>query len=164
MKSIAEDKVTEAIGKILKESGARFRWQKHNQSGHDMDLMLCLEPNGETLYVDYHPGLAPFQLKSLLAHLRKQAGAGQDIALCVRKLSWSLLDACKEAKVAAFDLEGNAYIRLPGIYIERLRPSRGGGPEPSSGTRSPAKAARLARAFLNRYPRGLAASAIGAGN
>ena len=147
-----EHKAIEAVARVLKEAGVRFEKQKRSFERHGVDAEFRLLASGETLLMTYHPGIAPLQLKWLLTRLREETGPKRHAGVCVRRITWSLLDACKEAHVALFDLEGNAYLRLPGVYIERIRPSRKNGPEPVSGTVFTAKAARLVRAFLHRYP------------
>jgi len=151
MKSNVKENVKKSVQRALNESGVSptIRMSAENNV---LALEITLPAIDETLLIEYHPGLAPYQVTSVLAHLRKRAKPGQNLGLCVRKLTWSLLDKCRESKVAVFDLEGNAYLRLPGVYIERLRPSQASQPAPSSGTVFTAKASRVVRAFLNRYP------------
>jgi hypothetical protein len=151
MKSSGQENVKEAVQRALKESGVSTAIRVYAETNGRV-LEIALPSVEETLLVEYHPGLAPYQVPSVLAHLRKRAKLGQSLGLCVRKLTWSLLDKCRESKVAVFDLEGNAYLRLPGVYIERLRPSQAREPAPSSGTVFTAKASRVVRAFLNHYP------------
>lgn len=152
MKLDTEHRAIEAVARMLKEAGIRFEKRLEPPGPQRADVEFRLLASGETLFVSYHPGIAPLQLKSLLMQMRKMTGPKRLMGICVRRMTWSLLEACKEANVALFDLEGNAYLRLPGVYIERIRPSRENGPEPASGTVFTAKAARLVRAFLHRYP------------
>jgi len=151
MKSSGQENVKEAVQRALKDSGVSSTI-RIPADGNGRALEIVLPAVEETLLIEYHPGLAPYQVPSVLAHLRKRAKPGQSLGLCVRKLTWSLLDKCRESKVAVFDLEGNAYLRLPGVYIERLRPSQASETAPSSGTVFTAKASRVVRAFLNHYP------------
>lgn len=151
MKSNGQENVKKAVHRALKESGVPATIRPSlDEKGRDLEIALPAVE--DTLLIEYHSGLAPYQVPAVLAQLRKRAKPGQRLGLCVRKLTWSLLDKCRESKVAVFDLEGNAYLRLPGVYIERLRPSQASEPAPSSGTVFTAKASRVVRAFLNRYP------------
>lgn len=75
-------------------------------------------------------------------------------------MSWTLLDVCKRLDAALFDMEGNAYLRLPGVYVERIRPIQAPSREPSSGTVFTAKASRMVRALLWRYPHSFTQSEI----
>jgi len=152
MRSDTEHKAFEAVSRVLEEAEVRFEGKRTASEPHGAGVEFRLLQSREGLLVSYQPGLAPFQLKWVLEHLRAAAGPKHHVGLCVRRMTWSLLDACKDANVALFDLDGNAYVRLPGVYIERIRPSRENGPEPTSGTVFTAKAARLVRAFLKRYP------------
>jgi len=152
MQSTSELTAQQAIKRILTKSGVRFDLKRMASPKAEADFELYFPINNERLLVEYKAGLAPFQLSGVLAHLRRQVGPRRRVGLCVRRATWTLLEACKEADVALFDLEGNAYIKMPGLYIERIRPNRGIGTEPTSGTVFTAKATRLVRAFLKRYP------------
>ena len=154
MESAMEHKAIEAISQVLQEAGIRFECEQEMAliGNHRRDLFFRFLPGGETLTVDFYSSLAPFQLESVTGRLHEEKKPGSHAGLCVRRITWPLLDACKEANVALFDLDGNAFVRLPGVYIERIRPSRENGLEPTSGTVFSAKAARLVRAFLGRYP------------
>lgn len=153
MKSDVQHVAIDAVSRVLKETGVRFtRVIKPSRKSGGGSAEFRLGPRREALAVEYHPGLTSFQLNAVLERLKKEVGPKQRLALCVRRMTWSLLDTCKESGVALFDLEGNAYVRLPGLYIERFRPSRENAPEPASGTVFTAKAMRLVRAFLKRYP------------
>jgi hypothetical protein len=153
MKSRSQQVVIQAVGKILAEAGVCFEWKEGASDALGTGLEIYFPTTGECLLLDYRPGLAPFQLGSVLSHLSEDGVRGRSDGLCVRRMSWSLLDACKRANVALFDLEGNAYIKMPGVYIERIRPGRENVPVPAAGSVFTAKAARLVRAFLKRYPR-----------
>ncbi len=117
-----------------------------------MDFEILLPSLDAILAVGCHSALAPNQVSPIVEPMRRMAKRGTHPALCVPRLTWSLLDACKEADVAIFDHDGNAFVRLPGLYIERLRPIRQAGMEPASGTVFTAKASRLLRAMLKKYP------------
>lgn len=149
-----ERTLAQSVSRIL--NGAQIRFETKCLSLRDGGAAVEFRqlPGGKTLFVSYHPAVVPHQLAPLLAHLRTEAGPKRYVGLCVRQLTWALLDACKTAHTAVFDLEGNAYVQIPGLYIERLRPCRQGGPEPSSGTVFTARAVRLVRALLKTYPEG----------
>jgi hypothetical protein len=147
--SVVQESIKVAAQRALKASGLALRYTT-SATDDSKELEIHLS-SGVELLVAYHSGLAPHQVPLALAQLRKRLRAGQLPAICVRRLSWSLLDKCRESKVAVFDVEGNAWMRVPGIYIERLRPNREIAPEPTSGTVFTAKASRILRGFLKRY-------------
>ena len=152
MKSDIRQKVLESVGRALKETDIVFERKPVSSEKHAVDFGLRLPKGMETLFVEYHSALAPYQVGSVAAHLEEQAGPRHHVGLCVRRLTWALLEACKEAHIAVFDEEGNAYVRLPGLYIERVRPGRKEDVQSTSGTVFTSKAARLVRAFLKKYP------------
>jgi hypothetical protein len=51
-----------------------------------------------------------------------------------------------------FDFDGNAYLRLPGVFIDRYRPTQYPQRQAAAGTVFTAKASRVVRALLARYP------------
>jgi hypothetical protein len=145
-------KCMESVLRILRDAGIRFACRKNSMETHETDIAFDILPRKGILVVAYYPGLAPRQLQTLLRARPAVTAPNRHFGVCVRQMTWSLLDACKEAGVALFDMSGNAYLRLPGVYIERMRPSREQGPEPASGTVFTAKASRILRAFLYRFP------------
>ena len=148
--NVVQESIKVAAQRALKDSGVGLRFST-SASDESKELEIHLS-GGVELLATYYSGLATQQVALALAHLRKRLKRSQLPAICVRRLTWSLLDKCRDLKVAVFDVEGNAWLRLPGLYIERLRPSREGAPEPSSGTVFTSKATRMVRAFFNRYP------------
>lgn len=154
MKSNMKQKVLKSVGLALKETDIALEKTPVSSEKHAVDLKLR-SPNGtESMFVAYSPALAPYQVQAVTAHLAEQAGPRRHVGLCVRRLTWALVEACKEAHIAVFDEEGNVYVRLPGLYIERVRPGRKEDAQSTSGTVFTAKATRLARAFLKKYPGG----------
>lgn len=148
--NVVQDSIKTAAQRALKESGVDLRFSTSaKDDSKDLEIHLS---SGAELLATYHSGLAPLQVPLALAQLRKRLVGTQLPAICVRRLTWSLLDKCRESKVAVFDVEGNTWLRVPGVYIERLRQSRESAPEPSSGTVFTAKASRIARALLEQYP------------
>jgi len=115
------------------------------------ELAVALS-QGSLLLVGYYPALTPHRVPGIRAYLGARATGGQRPALCVRRLGWSLLEKCRALDLPVFDLEGNAWFPLPGLYIERIRPSRLSSPMGSSATVFTAKATRLVRAMLSRFP------------
>ena len=152
MRSDVRKKISESVGRALQEANIAFEMKPASAEKYAVDFLLRL-PNGtETLFVEYHSALAPYQVESVASHLGGRVGAKSHVALCVRRLTWALVEACKKARVGVFDEEGNAYMQLPGLYIERVRPGQKEDVQSSSGTVFTAKAARLVRAFLKQYP------------
>jgi len=142
-------KIRAAVEALLAEVQVPKLWQPvpDIESGEDQ-----VQVGDSHLLLQYHAALTPKQLPSLLRRQAAISSNGARVALVVRRLTWSLLEACREADVPVFDLEGNGWLRLRGVFIERLRPSRASSPEPTSGTVFSAKATRVVRAFLKRYP------------
>lgn len=152
MKSDLQRKILGAVGGVLEEANIAFERKSATSKEYAADFKLCLPTGAEALLVEYHPALAPYQVKSVAAHLGAYAGPNRHVGVCVRRVTWALLEACKESEIAVFDEEGNAFVRLPGLYIERVRPSRKEDVQSTSGTVFTAKAARLVRALLKQYP------------
>ncbi|MBL7646623.1 MAG: hypothetical protein JNK74_10580 [Candidatus Hydrogenedentes bacterium] len=147
---VVQDNIKVAVQRAIGESGLALRFSTSaTDDSKELEVHLSI---GVELLVIYYSGLASHQVPLALAHLRKRLRRGQFPALCVRRLTWSLLDRCRELKVAVFDLEGNVWLRVPGMYIERLRPSQEPRPEPSTGTVFTAKASRILRGFLKKCP------------
>ena len=140
----------DAVSQVLKEAGVAF--EPVTAREHGVDICLMLPTGRETLRVEWYPALAPYQVKSVAAHLNELTRGTCHVGLCVRRLTWALVEACKESEIAIFDEEGNACARLPGLFIERIRPGKKEDVQSTSGTVFTAKAARLARAFLKQYP------------
>jgi len=142
--------VRESLERVLEPCAVRPAFQAPPR-GRATEFAVRLPGHG-ALLVAYHPGLAPFQVATVREHLVRHVRGGQRPALCVRKLGWPLLEACRDHDVGVFDRAGNALLCLPNLYIERVRPQRDKEPSPSSGTVFTAKASRIVRAFLARYP------------
>lgn len=107
--------------------------------------------NGASLYMGYFPGLALFQLPAVRMQLLRDADDTDHVGLCVGQITLSLLEACKADNLALFDLQGNAYVKVPGLYIERIRPRQKLATEATSGTVFTAKASRVVRVLLKHY-------------
>lgn len=152
MRTSTDNKCVAAIRKLLNDAHLNFEVIIQQDSGRVVDFMVRIPGIESTLSVNCHSALAPNQVKQVITYINNANARDSHLALCVPKLTWSLLDKCRELEVAVFDHEGNAYVNLPGLYIERLRPSRSPGIEPSSGTVFTAKAGRLLRALFKRYP------------
>jgi hypothetical protein len=152
MRSGVEQKVSVSVGRALEEADVAFEKKSVSPKTHAVDFRLRLPKGTENLYIEYHSALAPYQVESVAARLGGLAGPRHHVGLCVRRLTWALVEACKQAHVAVFDEEGNAYVRLPGLYIERVRPGRKEDVHATSGTVFTSKAARLVRAFLKQFP------------
>jgi hypothetical protein len=116
------------------------------------DAEVVLKESGARLCLDYHPALAPIQFNTVAGRLLAALPKGTQGGLVVRRLSLTLLDACKARGLCCFGLDGNAYVRMPGVYVERYRPAAEAQRVPSAGTCFTAKASRLVRAFFARYP------------
>lgn len=145
-----EQAVAEALTVRLREMGIAVLMEAPKVSGTaDMEVIL---PSGHHLFLDYLPNLTSNQLAGAARRLRTSLPAEALAGVVVRRLGPSLLDACKAEKVCAFGLDGNAYVRTPGVYVERLLPAPPLKRLPSAGTCFTAKASRLPRALLALYP------------
>ena len=122
------------------------------EKDYTFDAQVVLKWSSVRLYLDYHPALAPIQFNTVAARLLAALPAGAQGGLVVRRMSLTLLDACKARGLCCFGLDGNAYVRLPGVYVERYRPAAKGQRVSSAGTCFTAKASRLVRALFARYP------------
>jgi hypothetical protein len=141
-----------AVRKLLTDAGVRFSLALPTRTGSSGRGFEVRFPKADlTMFFGYHPALAPAQVKTISQGLRAQAAPQSKLGIVVQRLSSALLDACKEEGIAACDLHGNAWLRLPNIYIERWRAVRGE-QRASSGTVFTAKASRIVRAFLAHYP------------
>ena len=147
-----EDRVFEVISRILSEAQVGFERIVQPPIDRGPDLELRLRDIDKTLQIEYRGALAPRQVRHALERRQTLVDPQYYRVFCVRRLSRSLLDACKEAGIGIFDFDGNAYLKLPGLYVERIRPAPSSLPEPSSGTIFTAKATRIVRALLYGYP------------
>lgn len=142
--------VAEALEVRLRDMGIAALMKAPRVSGiADMEVILS---SGHHLFLDYLPNLSTDQLVGAARRLRASLPAEALAGVVVRRLGPSLLDACKAEKVCAFGLDGNAYVRAPGVYVERLLPAQPLKRMPSAGTCFTAKASRLTRALLALYP------------
>jgi len=141
-----------AVRNLLEDAGIRFMLVPPVATdSRSRDFEVQLPELGLTVLFDYHPALAPAQVQSIRQGLETLAGPQKELGIIVQRLSRTLLDACKQESIAVCDLHGNAWLRLPSVYIERWRPTPREN-RTSSGTVFTAKASRIARAFLARYP------------
>lgn len=139
-----------AVRTALDESGVRYEIRTARLR-NSRDFEVSLPEANTSIFFDYHPGLAPVQIPWVRKHLEDQAQPGSRLGLVVRQLSATLLEMCRKNDIAVVDLHGNAWLRLPGVYIDRWRPVRTE-IRASSGTVFTAKASRIVRAFLHRCP------------
>ena len=148
--AFGEDAVEAALG----ESGIAYRVLSQPKGGRPRarpDIEVRFPEAGVSLLLDCHRAVAPHQLDFVSAQLSSETPLGSHTGIVVPRLSEALLAACKERHLAAIDLAGNAWIRLPNLYIERWRPAKATR-EAVSGTVFTAKASRLVRAFLSHFP------------
>jgi len=117
-----------------------------------------LQDEGVTFHLEVKDSLHPYQVKQMVAQhsqwLQHDDGANREVLLVlVRDLTRSTLDRCVEEGLCVLTESGNGYIRFPRFLYQRFVPSKSRR-ETSSGPSSifSAKASRLVRAMLARYP------------
>ena len=141
------NQIANAVNRILMEMGIAFHvYVPKDNSVCDMEVQL---PNHEKrLCLEWHHSLAPDQLDSLKKRLMALLPEEVHVGLVVRRLTQGLLDRCRELDLSILDFSGNGYLRMPGIYFERYRPSPASTRQPSAGTGFTGKASRLVPALL----------------
>lgn len=143
-----------AVLRLLQETGivAEACAPAHSATGKPgFDTLIRLPAVKVTLGVWEVPSLSPGVIDGLLRRLPPSPPRVTLIPLILTpRLTRNTLRVCRELKLCVLDQQGNAYIRLPGVYIERFVES----PMPARprvvGTVFTARASRLARAFLAR--------------
>lgn len=154
----SERAVVDALAEVLRGMGITVRLEAARKAGcADMEAVL---PSGQRLFLDYLPTLTAEGMAGTARRLRAALPEGALAGVLVRRLGPGLLDACKAEGVCAFGLDGNAYVRAPGVYVERYRPAAEERRLPSSGTCFTAKASRLVRALLALHPEALPRAAL----
>lgn len=147
----AQDEPQQAVDRVLRDAGVAFTAVRPKHEG-DFDIEVTLRGRKTRLYLDYHPAISSAQFPSVARRLAARVPPAGRGGLVVRHLTLTLLDACKAHGLCAFDLEGNAYLRAPGVFIDRYRPSTPPQRAPSAGTCFTAKASRLVRTLFAHYP------------
>lgn len=147
-----ESGVERAIRELLTQAGVLFAIEVPSDKGSQL-YKVRLTQSREMLLFEYFPALAPQQVKAIVLHHKHRKREAGRPGIIVRRLSAALMEACKNEKLAVLDLEGNAWVQVQGLYVERFRPTSSPGQERSSGTIFSAKASRVARALLSSYPK-----------
>ena len=135
-------KAQEALGKAgIVTSGV------HSAGDTEADIVVALPSGEERLALEFKSAVFPQSIKAIANQQRLDPSCPHRL-LIVARLTQSSFDRCREHGVCVVDLSGNAFIDLPGVYVERYveqkPPTRTG----SSGTAFTAKGSRLVRAFL----------------
>ena len=151
-RSLADSRPWEAVTAVLEEAAIPFSaGSRARETAFDVEIGLS---GPETvLYLDFYPAVAAAQFPAVARRVEARLPMGGQGGLVVRRLSLALLDACKARGLCVFDLDGNGYLRAPGVFIERHRPAKDPQRTPSAGTCFTAKASRVVRFLLARYPR-----------
>ena len=68
--------------------------------------------------------------------------------LMVRRISKPLFERCRQAGLCVLDVEGNAFLKLPGVYVERYSASKPASRPRVAGTVFTARSSRIVRALL----------------
>jgi hypothetical protein len=147
---------TQNLLSLLDRSGIHGHQRQDNQGVTDDAILL---PDEEvTLHLEVKDSLHPYQIKQIVHNhpqlMQHPNGENRDlILLLVRDLTRSTLDQCVEAGLCVLTESGNGYIRFPRFLYHRFVTSKSRR-ESSSGPGSifSAKASRLIRAMLARYP------------
>jgi len=155
----SEKQAAGAVRTVLEEAGIAYEIRPPATPNDAPDFEVTFPGMNVSVLFDCRSSLPPNQVPWFLKHLQEQAPPGSRFGLVVRQLSSTLLEICKKNNVAVVDLHGNAWLRLPGIYLDRWRPVRTE-TKASSGTVFTAKASRIVRAFLHRYPHEYAQSRL----
>ncbi len=112
------------------------------------DIEVEIPAQKKRLFLEWRHSLAPHQLDALKSRLTHSLPADGLPGLVMHRLTQRLLDRCRELNLFVFDSSGNGYLRLPGIYYERFRPTPFPTRQVSAGTGFTGKASRLVRALL----------------
>jgi len=164
-----EETILEGGVRQLEAMLDRSGLHEHHRQGQDsreVDGIFELQNEGVTLYLEVKDSLHPYQIKQMVERypqwLQRDDGANQDVLLVlVRDLTRSTLDRCVESGLCVLTEGGNGYIRFPRFLYHRFVPTKSRR-EASSGPGAvfSAKASRLVRAMLARYPEPWSQSAL----
>ncbi len=135
-------KAQEALGKAgIGTSGPQI------VSDTEIDMVLALPGGEKRLAVEFKSAVFPQSIKAVANQQRLDRFHPHRL-LVVPRLSQGSFDCCREHGVCVVDLSGNAFIDLPGVYVERYVEQKAPPRTGSSGTAFTAKGSRLVRAFL----------------
>jgi hypothetical protein len=151
------EKGIERLRKLLDEHGLASRMNlRISEGGHNFawDAVIELPDTGQKLGVAAKSILHPGQIDKLLfdvgfdeATRRKWSGGPVPLALTSR-VSESAFDHCVKNGLNVLDLEGNVFLKLKGLCLERYRPAARNEKPRIANTPFTAKGSRIVRALL----------------
>ena len=148
MPNTAEDILVDGLRRLralLAEADVRFELESVPAPGPHDAVLLLPDLNRRVLIqakVAAHP-------KDLDAPIPLGHGLQGSIPLLiVRRASRPLFERCRQAGMCLLDAEGNAFLKLPGVYVERYSASKPPPRPPVAGTVFTARSSRIVAALL----------------
>ncbi|MBL7076630.1 MAG: hypothetical protein ISS31_04075 [Kiritimatiellae bacterium] len=145
------------LGDMLDRSGFHGHHLRSPRSG-ESDGVFEVPCEGVTLYLEVRDSLHPYQVKQIVERnsqrLQREDGTNQKVlVVLVRDLTRSTLDQCIESGLCVLTEGGNGYIRFTRFLYHRFVPAKSRRKSSSGpGSIFSAKASRIVRAMLARYP------------
>ena len=138
----------DVLQKALSERGFSVETDPISSPGSE-DAEIVIHPGKVRLTVNVKPSI---HTALSMRRVIEPVNAKWKSLLIVPRLTSTTFDECRAIGLCVADTEGNILLNVPGLYLERYRQKVRSSKPTSTGTVFTARASRLVRALLSKYP------------